>query len=91
MARRQCFLLDFEVGKGMWVPLYSERRTLSQLSFRLEAEEKEYELVEVMGPYPWWKVLLEILADLSSGEFLHYSVLPVCWYALLKRTTFIFA
>lgn len=80
---------DFEVGKDVGVSLYSERRTFPQLSFRLEAEEKEYELVEVKGPYPWWKVLLEILAALAA-VFALFGV-SVCWYALLKELPLFFA
>ncbi len=80
---------DFEVGKEVGVFLYSERRSFPNLGFTLEADEKEYELVEVKGPYPWWKVLLEICAVIAAAAAL--LALSAVWHAIFEQLPLIFA
>ena len=80
---------DFETGKEIEVYLYSHRRQFPKLGFKLEENEKEYELVEVKGPYPWWKVALEILAVLACGVGLLCNA--VVWRAIFNELPLIFA
>lgn len=77
---------SFATDSEIKVNLYTSRRTFPPLSFKLEPDEKEYELVEVAGPYPWWKVVLEVLAVAGCGAALlacagiwwgFYSALPL--------------
>lgn len=51
---------DFTVGNPVKVCMFSPRRTFPELSFTLDKDEKEYELKEVDGPTPWWKIAGEI-------------------------------
>ena len=58
---------DFKPDRKINVGLYSRRRPFPPLSFDFDETEKEYELVEVDGPTPWWKVALEILSVVGAG------------------------
>lgn len=50
----------YQVPGPMEVQLYSPERTFPRIPFTLEKDEKAYELVEVAGPQPWWKIAGEI-------------------------------
>lgn len=67
---------DFEFDKPVKVGLFSPRRTFPELSFVLDKNEKEYELKEVTGPTPWWKIAGEIALVLGSvfGLWLMYHI-----------------
>lgn len=62
----------FENEKDIEVDLYTPRRTFPHLKFAFNTEEKEYELREVDGPTPWWKVAGEIALALG-GIFLLFG------------------
>lgn len=57
---------DFEQGVPIDVDLYSPRRTFPKLKFGLIDNENEYELREVSGPTPWWKIAGEIMLALAG-------------------------
>ena len=79
----------FEPDKEISVSLYCARRKFPPLAFKLEEDEKEYELVEVKGPYPWWKILLEIGAVVLA--FVSLFVLSAAWYGIYSSLPLIFA
>lgn len=51
---------DFAYERPVTVSLYSQYRTYPQIPLTLEKDEFHYELVEVDGPQPWWKIAGEI-------------------------------
>lgn len=51
---------DFAYERPVTVSLYSQYRTYPQIPLTLEKDECHYELVEVDGPQPWWKIAGEI-------------------------------
>lgn len=71
----------FTAPGEMSVDLYSSARPFPHIPVPLEKDEKEYELVEVAGPQPWWHVAGEIalaaggLVALTAGYFALRSVL----------------
>ncbi len=70
---------DFDYLSPVQVDLYSNMRTFPQLHLQLEKDEKQYELIEVAGPQPWWKIVGEIA--LAAG-----SVLTFAWlYFILEK------
>lgn len=72
--------LDFEgydYNRPVDVDLYTPRRTFPKLTLKLEPGETEYELREVKGPTPWWKILLEILLALAAAFAL---ILNMAWW-----------
>jgi len=73
----------------MKVSMFSQRRTFPELSFTLDKDEKEYELKEVDGPTPWWKIAGEIVLALAIvfGLFSLYCI----WGAMFRYLTNIFA
>jgi len=80
---------DFTFGKPMKVNLFSQRRTFPELSFTLDKDEKEYELKEVDGPTPWWKIAGEIALVFVTafGLFGLYRV----WDSMFRYLPNIFA
>ena len=80
---------DFTFGSPMKVSMFSQRRTFPELSFTLDKDEKEYELKEVDGPTPWWKIAGEIVLALAIvfGLFSLYYI----WGAMFIYLTNIFA
>lgn len=80
---------SFVIDKDIQVSLYSSRRTFPKMSFRLEKDEFEYELKEVSGPTPWWKVLLEILA--LAGLGLSFIIMMPWWYEIFRDLPLFFA
>lgn len=80
---------DFNSGEKIDVHLYSERRSYPKLDFEFDVKEKEYELVEVKGPYPWWKVVLEIFSLIVLGCGL--LALSFIWQAFFNELPLIFA
>lgn len=61
---------DFDMKRPLKVDLYSPERNFPPLELPLSPDEKEYELVEVDGPQPWWKLAGEIaLAAISLLGF----------------------
>lgn len=73
---------DFTIGAGISTMLYTSRRQFPPLSFKLIDGEHEYELREVDGPTPWWKVVLEIIAVLAC--LYGATVLMVLFYEIFK-------
>lgn len=72
-----CFdSVDFSFDKPVSVGLFSSRRTFPELSFVLDKNEKEYELKEVTGPTPWWKIAGEIALVLGTvfGLWVMYHI-----------------
>lgn len=65
----------------MDVDLYSDKRTFPHIPVPLVNDEKEYELIEVAGPQPWWHIAGEIalaaggLVALTAGYFALRSIL----------------
>lgn len=51
---------SFDYTRPAKVELYSPVRTYPVLELPLEPNEKQYELIEVDGPQPWWKIVGEI-------------------------------
>lgn len=80
---------EFDIDKNISVNLYSSRREFPKLSFKLEKDEFEYELKEVSGPTPWWKVLLEVLALLALGFGLFMTM--GIWFGIFRELPLFFA
>lgn len=59
---------SFDYTRPAKVELYSPVRTFPVLELPLEPDEKQYELIEVDGPQPWWKIVGEIA--LAAGAVL---------------------
>ncbi|MDE6574814.1 MAG: hypothetical protein K2L84_05750 [Muribaculaceae bacterium] len=79
----------FDKENPVDVRLYSTRRTFPSLKFNIEPEEKEYELREVDGPTPWWKIAGEIaLAIGTAFGLLVYSGLL---YGMFRNLPNLFA
>ena len=76
-------------GKPVKVNMYSQRRTFPELSFTPVKDEKEYELKEVAGPTPWWKIAGEIA--LALGIAFCLTGLWYTWYDLFRTLPNIFA
>lgn len=57
---------DFDMNRPLTVNLYSPSREFPELSLPLDPNEKEYELVEVTGPQPWWQIAGEIVLALGG-------------------------
>ncbi len=51
---------SFDYTRPAKVEMYSPVRTFPALELPLEPDEKQYELIEVDGPQPWWKIVGEI-------------------------------
>ena len=79
---------DFDDNKDIDIDLYSLRRTFPKLSIRLEKKEQIYELREVDGPTPWWKIALEVLLVFASVGFL--AATYQIWQSLLQNITPLF-
>ncbi len=71
----------FAAPGNMEVDLYSNARPFPHIPVQLDKNEKEYELIEVAGPQPWWHVAGEIalaaggLVALTAGYFVLRSAL----------------
>lgn len=71
----------FAAPGNMEVDLYSNHRPFPHIPVPLVKDEKEYELIEVAGPQPWWHVAGEIalaaggLVALTAGYFALRSLL----------------
>ncbi len=59
---------DFHCNSPVRVSLYHPQRTFPEIPLQLDPKENEYELVEVDGPQPWWKIAGEIA--LAAGSVL---------------------
>lgn len=59
---------SFDFNRPANVELFSPMRTFPVLTLPLEPNEKQYELIEVDGPQPWWKIVGEIA--LAAGAVL---------------------
>lgn len=80
---------DFVPDTPINVGLYSARRTFPKLNFTLEKDEYEYELKEVTGPYPWWKILLEILAVIAVVLF--FMICMGAWGSIFRVIPYLFS
>lgn len=60
----------FSMSEPVKVELFSSRRTFPPLQVQMSTNEKEYELREVDGPTPWWKIAGEIALAAIAGFFL---------------------
>ncbi len=83
--------LDFEgydYNLPVDVDLYCTRRTFPKMSFKLETGETEYELREVKGPTPWWKILGEILLVIAALFGLLFNM--VLWHEIYSNIPLLF-
>lgn len=80
---------DFELTVPVKVGLYTSRRTFPELTLPLSADENEYELREVAGPTPWWKIAGEIL--LLVGAFVSLFCVAAIQYGIFESIPLIFA
>lgn len=63
----------FTTDKPVEVSLYSTERVFPKLPLQLEKDEKEYELYEVDGPFPIWKIIGEAALALGGALLLIFN------------------